>query len=256
MRLLPLLALPLLATAAIAAGDSDDRGPGLPGERQGDATAYRAAGFDRIGFGLAGGIEVRVGPAFSVLATGPAAAFANLRVTSERGSLNIARRFRDRDSDRQLERQVRFVVTLPRLTGVALGGSGRMTVDRVTGGAFDAALGGSGTIALGTLQVDRAEISIGGSGNVAVQGSARSLKVSLGGSGNLQAAGLRAAQASVSSAGSGGIRATVDGPADVSVVGSGTVDLGPRAQCRVSRLGKAQVRCAGEGLTRPLRVLS
>jgi len=243
MRLLPLFALPLIATTAIAA-DTYDRGPGLPGERQGDTTAYRAADFDKIGFGLAGAIEVRVGPAWSVRATGPAAAFANLRVTREKGSLDIGRRFnRDRDGDRQLERQVRFVVTLPRLSGVALGGSGRMTVDRVQGGAFDAALGGSGTMALGNLQVDRAAISLGGSGNITAAGSARSLKVSMGGSGNVQAPGLKAASADVSSAGSGGVRATVDGPARVSVVGSGTVDLGRAARCTVTRMGKAQVRC-------------
>jgi hypothetical protein len=62
MRLLPLFALPLIATAAMAA-DSYDRGPGLPGDRQGDATAYRVADFDKVGFGLAGEIDVRVGPA-------------------------------------------------------------------------------------------------------------------------------------------------------------------------------------------------
>jgi hypothetical protein len=242
MRLLSLLALPLIATVAIAA-DTADRGPGLPGERQGDATAYRVADFDKVGFGLAGEIDVRVGPAWSVRATGPAEAFANLRVTRDNGSLHIMRRFDDLDRDRQLERQVRFVVTLPRLSSVGLGGSGRMTVDRVQGGTFEAALGGSGNMALGSLQVDRAEISLGGSGSITAAGSARSLKVSMGGSGSLLAAGLRASSADVSAAGSGGIRATVDGPAQVSVVGSGTIDLGRGARCSVSRMGKAQVRC-------------
>lgn len=247
MRLLPLLAVPVIATAALAAGPVD-RGPGLPGERQGDAVAYSVAGFDKVGFALAGEMDVRVGAAWSVRATGPAAAFANLRVTRENGSLQIRPRFEgrsdaQRERDRQLERQVRFVVTIPSLSGVALGGSGRMTVDRVQGGAFDAALGGSGTLALGNLQVDRAEISLGGSGNITASGSAHSLKVSMGGSGNLSAPGLRAARADVSAAGSGGIRATVDGPANVSVVGSGTVDLGRGARCTVTRMGSAQVRC-------------
>jgi hypothetical protein len=247
MRLLPLFAVPLIATAAVAAA-SNDRGPGLPGERQGDATTYRVADFDKVGFGLAGEIEVRVGPAWSVRAMGPATAFANLRIVRENGSLEIRPRFENRsdaqrESDRVLERQIRFVVTLPRLSGVALGGSGRMTVDRVQGSAFDAALGGSGTMALGNLQVDRAEISLGGSGSITAAGSARSLKVNMGGSGNVQAPGLHAASATVSSAGSGGIRATVDGPAQVSVVGSGTVDLGRGARCTITRMGKAQVRC-------------
>ncbi|QDZ08548.1 DUF2807 domain-containing protein [Sphingomonas panacisoli] len=248
MRLIPLLGLSLIATAAIASDTYDrDRGPGLPGERQGDATAYRVADFDKVGFGLAGEIEVRVGPTWSVRATGPAAAFANLRVARENGSLQIGRRYQGRDdereSERDLERQIHFVVTLPRLSGVALSGAGRMTVDRVQGGTFDAALGGSGSMTLGGLQVDRAEIALGGSGNITAAGSANSLKISMGGSGNVQAAGLRAASANISSAGSGDIRATVNGPAHVSVVGSGTVDLGGGAQCNVTRMGKAQVRC-------------
>jgi len=243
MRLLPFLALPLIASAAMAA-DTYDRGPGLPGVRQGDATAYRVADFDKVGFGLAGDIDVRVGPAWSVRATGPTAAFANVRIVRENGSLDIGRRYANSsDRNRQLEQQIRFVVTLPRLSGVALGGSGRMTVDRVQGGAFDASLGGSGSMALGSLQVDRATISLGGSGNITATGTARSLKVSMGGSGNVLAPGLHAASADVSTAGSGGVRATVDGPARVSVVGSGTVDLGRGARCTVSRLGKAQVRC-------------
>ncbi|MBS0478954.1 MAG: DUF2807 domain-containing protein [Proteobacteria bacterium] len=242
MRLLPLLALPLIAATVIAA-DTYDRGPGLPGERQGDATTYRVADFDRVGFGLAGAIDVRVGPAWSVRATGPAAAFANLRVVRTYGSLDIGRRFDNRDADRKLEKQIRFVVTLPRLSGVTLGGSGRMTVDRVPGGAFDAALGGSGTMALASLAVDRADFSLGGSGSITASGSARSLKIRMGGSGNLLAAGLHATSADVSAAGSGGIRATVDGLAHVSFVGSGAVDLGRAARCTVTRLGKAQVRC-------------
>jgi hypothetical protein len=242
MRLLPLLALPFVLTAATNYDDAD-RGPGIAGDRQGDVTSYRAADFDRVAYGFPGEVDIRVGPAWSVRATGPAAAFANLRVATDRDTLTIEHRYRDRKTDTALERQVHFVVTVPRLAGVALGGSGRMSVDQVRGTAFDAALGGSGSMALGAVAVDRAEISIGGSGAITARGAVRSLKVNLGGSGGLQAPGLRAASAQVSSAGSGTIRATVDGAAQVSVVGSGSVDLGPNARCSVTRMGKAQVRC-------------
>lgn len=241
MRLLPLLALPFFLTAA--GTDDVDRGPGLSGERQGDTTSYRAADFQKVAYGLPGQVDIRVGPAWSVRATGPVSAFANLRVTTKDGTLTIDHRYRDRKTDASLERQIHFLVTVPRLSGVALGGSGRMTVDRISGTTFDAALGGSGSLALGTIAVDRADVSIGGSGNVTASGSARSLRVNLGGSGGLQAPGLRAASAQVSSAGSGTIRATVDGSAQVSVIGSGVVDLGPNARCNVTRMGKAQVRC-------------
>lgn len=243
MRLLPLLALPFFVTAALASDGTWDRGPGLPGERQGDAVAYRAGDFDKVTFGLAGDVEIRVGPAWSVRATGPAAAFADIRVVREKAALEIVHRYDGRETNRELERRVHFVVTLPRITGAVLGGSGRMTVDQVRGPAFEAIVGGSGSLALGTLDVDQAKVAIGGSGGVSARGSVRSLSVSIGGSGSLQAPNLRAASARVSAAGSGTVRATVDGPANVSVVGSGGIDLGPKAQCHVTRMGRAQVRC-------------
>lgn len=243
MRLLPLLALPFLVTAAMASDGADDRGPGLPGQRQGDTVSYAAADFDKVAFGLAGDVDVRVGPTWSVRATGPAAAFADLRIVREDGKLEIAHRYNNRETNRELERQVHFVVTLPRLTGATLGGSGRMTVDQVRGSAFDATVGGSGSLSLGTIAVDRATVAIGGSGGITARGTARNLSVSVGGSGSLQAPGLRAASARVSTAGSGIVRATVDGPATVSTVGSGQIDLGPNARCSVTRMGRAQVRC-------------
>ena len=243
MRILPLLALPLILTAATADNDTD-RGPGIAGERQGDVTNYRAGDFAKVAYGVPGAVEIRVGPAWSVRATGPAAAFANLRVTNERGTLQIDHRYRDRKTDDALERQVHFTITVPQLTAVALGGSGRMTVDRVSGAAFDAAVGGSGSLALGSIAVERAEVSIGGSGDVTASGSARNLSVNLGGSGSFDAPGLRAAGAEIASAGSGRIRTTVDGSAQVSLVGSGSIDLGPNARCSVSRMGSGQVRCA------------
>lgn len=243
MRWLSLLALPFVLTAAMAYDGNSDRGPGVAGERQGDTTIYRATEFHNVAYGLPGQVDIRVGPAWSVRATGPAAAFANLRVAIERGTLAIEHRYRDGKADLPIERQVHFTITVPRLTGVALGGSGGMTVDRVSGASFDAAVGGSGSLAIGDVAVDRAEVSIGGSGNVTARGSTRSLSINLGGSGSLQAPGLRAASAQVASAGSGRIEATVDGPATVSLVGSGSVDLGPTARCTVTRMGKAQVRC-------------
>lgn len=244
MRLLPLFAIPFFVTAALASdGMPADRGPGLPGERQGDTVSYRAVNFDKVSYGLPGQIEIRVGPAWSVRATGPAAVFADLRVVQEDGVLTISHRYRDRENDRQLEQQLHFVVTLPRITGAALGGSGQMTVDRARGTVFDAAVGGSGSMTVGSIEVDRANVSIGGSGSIITRGTARSLKVRLGGSGNLQAPDLRAADAMISSAGSGTIRATVDGPARISLVGSGSIDLGPKARCTVTRMGPAQVRC-------------
>jgi len=41
------------------------------------------------------------------------------------------------------------------------------------------------------------------------------------------------------------VKATVDGPAQVSIMGSGDVDLGAKAKCDVHKVGSGEVRCGG-----------
>lgn len=240
MRYLTLLLLPLAAGAP-----AQDRGPGIAPVRQGDRLVYPASGFTGVGFGLAARVEVRTGGAFSVTATGPAAAFANVRVVRREGSLDIGRRRMGERGNEALERQIVFRVTMPRIEDAALGGSGRMVIDRAAGDVFEASVGGSGGIQVGALAVNRARVNVGGSGSFAAASTARTLQVNMGGSGSVDAPGLRASQATVSSAGSGSVRATVQGPATVSLVGSGGVDLGPAARCNVTRMGSGRVRCGG-----------
>lgn len=234
----------LPATLLLAAAPAD-RGPGIAPQPRGGAMVYPADGFDSVGLGIGATVAVRVGPAWSVEASGPAAAFENLRIARDGRSLEIGRRDRDRRGDPALERQLRIAVTMPRIAAAAVGGSGRMIVDRVAGERFDAAVGGSGNLALGGVASRDLRVSIGGSGSVTARGQAERLSVSIGGSGGLDAPGLRATRAQVSVGGSGSVRADVAGPAQVSIAGSGDVDLGPAAHCTTSRAGSGQVRCGG-----------
>ena len=247
MRLIPLfLLLPAAlagTTPAPAPADPRDRGPGIAAQRRGDVATYPVRNFHAIAVGTAGVAEVRVGPAWSLRVAGPPAALANLYVGVERGRLEVTRRWRDRDTG-DADRRLRILITMPRLDDVALGGSGRLTVDRVTGERLSAAVGGSGTMAIGRLEVGDATISIGGSGNLDAAGQVRALTVNVGGSGDVVAPRLRATRATVAAAGSGSVRTRVEGPAQVTLVGSGSVDLGPAARCTVTRMGSGTVRCA------------
>lgn len=247
MRHLSLALLPVaaIAVAATAAPWSDDRGPGVASRRDGNALVYPIDGFTSVGLGLPAQVDVRVGPAFSVRATGPAQAFDDVRVTRNGESLQIERRYRGRARDEAAQRAIRFVVTMPRIEGAAIGGSGGINVDRVSGRRFDAAIGGSGSLTLGNVAVERLTGSIGGSGSILAAGSTGELRVNLGGSGRFAGERLRARSANVSISGSGGVRAQVDGDASVSIAGSGDVDLGPRARCAVSRVGSGKALCGG-----------
>jgi hypothetical protein len=241
-KTLPLFLLP---AAALTVGATRDMGPGIAGVRNGDTVTYHVDGFDAVALGGAATVDVRVGPAYSVRAEGPAAAFANFRVAREGDTLQLGRRYQGDDRREELDKQITIHVTLPRLAAASLGGSGAMRVDRVRTERFRASLGGSGSLALGTLDVGQATVSIGGTGEVSAAGHARSLEVSVGGSGKLAGHDLRADTATVSVAGSGSVRTAVNGPAHISMAGGGDVDLGPGAHCTTSRIGHGTVHCGG-----------
>jgi len=234
----PALSCALLPCAALLIAAAPAERPSA-----GFATDYAIRDFSAIALGTGATVEVRVGPTWSVHASGPGAALAAMNVVRDGTTLKIERRDRRAKGDPVLERQVRFVVTLPTLASAALGGTGTMRIDRVGGARFAAAVGGQGNITIGALTADTAEVSIGGAGSVAAGGRVRTLKVSIGGAGSLRAPALHAAHADVSVAGSGNVLASVDGDASVSSVGGGAIDLGPRAHCDVTKMGSARVRC-------------
>lgn len=234
-----------LFTLALVAAATGAQAEEVAAQREGEALVYRVADFDSIGLGTSASVDVRVGPAWSVRATGPAEALGRLLIEREGRSLRIRPRNGWRNNRNAVDQQVRVTITMPSLAGASIGGSGRMTVDRVSGASLRASVGGSGTLVLGKVAVDELAVSIGGSGEVSASGRAGRLTVKNSGSGRFAAPELRAASAAVSTAGSGRVRALVDGTATVSVVGSGLVDLGQGARCTVRRVGSGRAICGG-----------
>lgn len=240
MRLAGYLLTLMLGIAATGAQAEE-----IAGQREGDALIYRVGDFDSLGLGTSAMVDVRVGPSWSVRATGPAEALARLRIEQDGRALSIRPRDGWRNNRTDRDRQVRVSITMPSLTSASIGGSGRMMVDRVTGDSLRASVAGSGTLALGTVAVGDLSVSISGSGDVSAAGRASQLKVKNSGSGRFAAPDLRASAATVSLAGSGRVRALVDGPATISLAGSGSVDLGPGARCTVRRAGSGRATCGG-----------
>lgn len=239
----PFVAIPavaaLMALGACSVDMGDDTG-GVAPTGQGGQRSFAVEGFEKIELAGADDVDVRVGPAFSVRAEGPAEALDRLRIDKDGDTLEIGRKRGTSGPG-----TVRVLVTLPRLVGTSLAGSGTMTVDRVAGGNLDAEIAGSGRLRFAQLAVDALDVDIAGSGNLSAAGSARRIDADIAGSGNIEAAGLTAAEADVTIAGSGNVRATVNGRAKVEIMGSGDVDLGQGARCEVNKMGSGNVRCGG-----------
>lgn len=232
------IAYALLATLAACSIGSDD---GVAAQGQGTQRSFAVDGFEKVELAGSDDVDVRVGQAFSVRAEGPAEVLDRLRIEKDGDTLEIGRK----RGDSSVRGKARVIVTLPRLAGASVAGSGNMQVDRAGGAKFDGSLAGSGNLQVGQLQADAVELSIAGSGTARAAGATKKLDIDIAGSGNIDAPRLTADEAKVNIAGSGNVRAVVNGAAEVNIMGSGDVDLGQGARCKVSKMGSGAARCGG-----------
>src|SRR5260221_1603276 len=89
-----------------------------------------------------------------------------------------------------------FVVTVPQLSGATIAGSGGISVDKVTGNAFEGEIAGSGGLQLTSVEVQSLKLSIGGSGGgQAGGGHAPTAQSEIARSGGVRAPGITPQQA-------------------------------------------------------------
>lgn len=247
-----------VAAGVVAAGsaalilDSSDEGHGPPTSAlvaPSEAT-YQAANFDEISTVGPQDVVVTLGDSFSVRAEGSPQALAILDATVVDGRLTI----KPKDAHFNFygwpeSASATYYVTLPRLDGVAVAGSGDVTVDRIEGDSFDASIAGPGSLAIAAMKVGNANFSIGGQGDITVAGTARDTHVGIAGTGEVQGGGLSSDTASISIGGTGDVALTVQKEAKVSIMGTGDVDISGPGRCSVTQMGRGDVTCAGGGGT-------
>jgi hypothetical protein len=203
---------------------------------------YQAANFTQVDLRGADDVEVRIGNAFSVRADGDSEVLDKLDIRVDGKRLIVGRKDNEWGWGHN-RRHAKVHVTLPRLEGASVGGSGTLNADRADGD-FAGSVAGSGDLRVAALHGGRADLSVAGSGSLHIAGTATELEASVAGSGDIEAGGLTASKASVSIAGSGNVRSNVNGGADVSIIGSGDAVLGGGAKCNVSKLGSGEARCS------------
>ena len=235
--LLALLAIPV-AACSMSWGDDEDQG--IAAQGSGGERSWAVRDFDRVALGGAGDVDVKVGPTFSVIATGTPEALDKIVVERDGSSLKLGRK---RGMNWSKTDKVSFRVTMPRIVGADIGGSGSIVIDRVPGGSFSGNIGGSGRLDVRGMAVDTAEFAIGGSGDVTAAGQARKVEVSIGGSGQVRAQPLRAETGEITIAGAGNVNATIARTAEVTIMGSGNVNIGGGAKCKVTKMGGGRVNC-------------
>lgn len=253
-----------VGTALLLAACSGAQAERVQLSGRGEQRPIEVAAFDKVELKGPDRVVVRVGAAQSVSMEGDSAVLERMEVVVEDGKLVVRRKERNYSISGDNERAT-VTVTLPQLAAAAVGGTGRMSVDRVSGGDFSAAVGGSGQLRVGQTQArkleaavggsgdltfdrveaDSVEMAIGGSGTIGVAGRTRMVEASIGGSGNVEAKDLVARTAEVSIAGSGNVAVNASDTAEISIAGSGDVTVHGGAKCETSKIGAGNVRCGG-----------
>ena len=138
-------------------------------------------------------------------------------------------------------------VSLTRLTGVSLSGSGDIIGEGKFNneGVTDFKISGSGHIKLAFNKIKEVEVSISGSGNMRLSGSANSVQARISGSGNADCADLICDDASAHVNGSGNVKLNVNKSVDASISGSGNVTYsGAASDIRKHVSGSGRLRRA------------
>jgi hypothetical protein len=210
-------------------------GPGLAGcgldvqvgsgDRVPQARALHGQPFDRVTNGGALEVHVREGAEASVVVTLEEDLQRFVRVEVRDGVLEV-----DHTAALWTELPGRVDVTLPRLAGVRLDGSGAVEVSDVAPGRdVELTLDGSGPLRFqGAPRL--ALVHQEGSGALTLEGEAAELRVTSSGSGPVRARGFPAAVAHLGASGSGSVVATASREAHVRLTGSGSIELWGEAQ--------------------------
>jgi hypothetical protein len=173
---------------------------------------------------------------------GPPALLADTIATVEAGTLVI--RFREGAMwSWNPGSGVNVVVSTPGLTSASIEGAADLEIAGVRGDMFSARTDGSGSITVTQLSVRRIMLAASGAGGITAAGSAQDSVYSDGGPGSIDAKNLRVQHASIAIGGAGSVEADVSRTANISVEGSGRVDVVGGASCIKQPANSPRVEC-------------
>ncbi|HXH62011.1 MAG TPA: head GIN domain-containing protein [Fimbriimonadaceae bacterium] len=179
---------------------------------------FNMTGFEKISSNGSMSLTVKVGGAESIKANGDQDRINNLKMSVEDGELVIKE---DSKNWFGSHGKLHIDITLPKLTALAINGSGDATVDGVDSDSFSVSISGSGDITA-TGQAEKCTVSVSGSGDIDVSKiKSKSATVEIAGSGNIAVDASDTLDATIS--GSGNVSYTGDPKVTKQVAGSGSI---------------------------------
>ena len=137
---------------------------------------------------------------------------------------------------------VTVYVTVPSLTALRVGGSGKLEVNgNLEANAMTLAVSGSGDLLVPQLKAGHLETAVSGSGDVTVGGTCPSNEIRISGSGKVKAHDLKTETSRARISGSGDAHVYASRSADGAISGSGSVYVAGGAQLSSKTSGSGRV---------------
>lgn len=164
------------------------------------------AGFDRISVAGVYELDVRVGPGFSIMLSGPAYEMDKVEASVENGALVLSQRKWKKGEKKRHDRDgVEAVITMPSLTGVNISGVVEGHVSDIDAGSFD--------------------LTLSGVGDIAIDGECGEFKARVSGVGDLDARRLECRKTDIDVSGVGDASVFASDEIDVKISGMGDIDV-------------------------------
>ncbi len=201
------------------------------------------SGFSEVAFAVAGEVSIDIGDKYSVILEGDKSYISEIETKVYGDELKIKReKWFDSGNKKVVVR-----ITMPKLEGISLSGSGKVTVnDPLTGGDLDIGISGSGKAFLKEVALQDVECSISGSGslNIAGSGTIGSLEINISGSGDYLGEATRVGTLEANISGSGSCDCYVTDMLRAAISGSGNIVYSgnPKIDAAVSGSGKVRTK--------------
>jgi hypothetical protein len=229
MRLIPVIALPVVALAALSGCALAPRGPVVTEDREIEPATS-------VVLDTSGDLTITEGePALVIHA--PDAVLERLTSSVNDGMLVLGV---TPGTPGYLVGKVSYELTLPSLERLEINGSGDIESD-VPGSDLAIEINGSGELDLDDIDASSVALEIGGSGDVELSGRADEFMLSIDGSADVRADELDSERVSVDLDGSGDIAVAASGALDVSISGSGSVTYRGNPQLTQDISGSGEV---------------
>jgi hypothetical protein len=203
---------------------------------------FAVSGFDEVEFRGVGQLILEQGGTESLAADGRDEALDKIKAEVVAGRLKLGFEHNWFEFWKLAEyRDTKFRVGVKSIRAVILSGSGDITSGKLAGDALRIELNGSGNVTL-AVETKRFESRLAGAGNIRVSGAADVLRTEIDGSGSVMARELNAKTAEVTIRGSGNVEVAASDSLSISIMGHGNVRYtgNPKLDQRVLGTGRIE----------------